>query len=264
MTETFNLSVEQAHAYEDLFVPALFAQWVPTLLGTAGVTTGQRVLDVACGTGVVARQAAELVGPSGTVSGVDLNPAMIEVAKERASTIDWRIADAVDLPYADGTFDVAMCQSALFFFPDPAQAVREMARVVVGGGVVALQTYAGLEEQAAYGPFVDTVARLAGDDARKLMGTYWSRGDLGELRSLLAGAGLEPTTADTALGQVRFPSIDAFVHTEIQATPLASRIDESTYLAILGDARSTLGQYEQADGSVVLPIRACFAAGRKA
>jgi SAM-dependent methyltransferase len=263
MTETFNLSLEQAHAYEDLFVPALFAQWVPTMVGMAGVTAGQRVLDVACGTGVVARHAAHLVGSTGTVSGVDLNPAMIQVAKEQASAIDWRIGDAVDLPYADATFDAALCQSALFFFADPARAVREMARVLTGGGVVALQTYAGLDEQPAYGPFVDTVARIAGDEAHSLMGTYWSQGDLRELGSLLEGAALEPTTADTTLGHVRFPSIDAFVHTEIQATPLASQIDESSYLAILEETRSVLGAHEQSDHSVVLPIRARFIAGRK-
>ena len=68
MTETFNLSLEQAHAYEDLFVPALFAQWVPTLLETAEVTAGQHVLDVACGTGVVARKAGEVVGPTASPS----------------------------------------------------------------------------------------------------------------------------------------------------------------------------------------------------
>lgn len=264
MTETFNLSLEQAHAYEDLFVPALFAQWVPTLLQTAGVEPGQRVLDVACGTGVVARQAAELVGPAGQVSGVDLNPAMVEVARETASTIDWRVGDAGDLPYDDASFDVALCQSALFFFPDPARALREMARVLSPGGVVAVQTYAGLDEQPAYGRFVEIVARHAGDDARALLGTYWSKGDLTELRSLLAAAGLEPSRTESLLGHVRFPSLGAFVHTEIQATPLAARIDDETYLAVSRETRATLSEYEQPDGAVSLPIRARFIAGCKA
>lgn len=263
MTETFSLSLEQAHAYEDLFVPALFAQWVPTLLHYAEVSAGQCVLDVACGTGVVTRQAAELVGPSGAVSGIDLNPAMIEVAKEHASGIDWRVGDAGELPFTDAAFDAAVCQSALFFFSDPTQAVREMARVVRSGGAVALQTYSGLDQQPAYGPFVAAVARLAGNDARTVMGTYWSQGDLGALTSLMERAGLEVTTADSTLGQVRFPSIDAFVHTEIQATPLVSRIDDATLLAILREAREVLSEHEQPDGGVVLPIRACFVAGRK-
>ncbi|MPV35626.1 class I SAM-dependent methyltransferase [Georgenia subflava] len=263
MTETFDLSLEQAHAYEDLFVPALFAQWVPVLLRTAGVGPGQHVLDVACGTGVVARQAAALVGPSGHLSGVDLNPAMIEVARERASAVDWRVGDAAELPYDDGSFDAVLCQSALFFFPDPARAIGEMARVGRPGGVVALQTYAGLDEQPAYGPFVRAVVRHAGEDARAYLGTYWSRGDFSELRTLLEGAGLEPALPENVLGVVRFPSMDAFVHTEIQGTPLAGRIDEPTFRAIAQDVRATLRTFEDADGGVRLPIRARFVAGRR-
>lgn len=88
MTETFSLTLGQAHAYEDLFVPALFAQWGPAL-GLRRRREGQRVLDVACGTGVVARAAARGVGPHGHVSGIDVNPAMIQVAQEVDPTIDW-------------------------------------------------------------------------------------------------------------------------------------------------------------------------------
>jgi SAM-dependent methyltransferase len=263
MSETFKLSPEQARAYEDLFVPALFAQWVPTLLRLAGVVPGQRVLDVACGTGVVARHAADVVGPAGHVSGIDLNPAMVEVAREKAHAIEWRVGDAGSLPYDDGSFDVVLCQSALFFFPDPARAVIEMARVLRPGGVVALQTYAGLDEQPAYGPFVETVVRHAGDDARTLLGTYWSQGDVTELRSLLEGAGLEPTHASSVLGHVTFPSVDAFVHTEIQATPLAAQTGEATDLAITRETRTALREFELSDGTVHLPVRARFVAGSR-
>lgn len=263
MNETFNLSLEQAHAYEDLFVPALFAQWVPTLLQHAAVSQGQQVLDVACGTGVVARAAAELVGPSGRVSGVDLNPSMIQVAGERESGIDWQVGDAANLPYDDESFDAVLCQSALFFFPDPAQAIREMARVLRNGGTVALQTYANLGDQPGYGPFVDTVVRHAGAEARSLLGTYWSKGDEAELRSLLEQADLDPIAGQSVLGQVTLPSVDALVHTEIQATPLAERIDKSAYLAIARDARAALADYVDGQGTVRLPIRAQFITGRK-
>ena len=80
MTETFDITREQAEAYEELFVPALFAQWAPLMIDIAHIEDGQRVLDVACGTGVVARAAADRVGRSGSVVGLDLNPAMLEVA----------------------------------------------------------------------------------------------------------------------------------------------------------------------------------------
>jgi SAM-dependent methyltransferase len=263
MTETFSLTLEQAHAYEDLFVPALFAQWVPTLLDCAGVAQGQSVLDVACGTGVVARGAADVVGPTGRVFGVDLNPAMIQVAREHSPSIDWQVGDAADLTYESETFDAVLCQSALFFFADPAAAVGEMARVAVSGGTVALQTYAPLEEQPGYGPFVDIVVRHAGPDARTLLGTYWSKGDLDELRGLLADVGLAAAQTRSTLGAVTFPSVDALVHTEIQATPLDQRIDEAARRAIGEDARRLLAPYVDRSGGVAVPIRALFVTGSK-
>jgi SAM-dependent methyltransferase len=256
MTETFSLTLEQAHAYEDLFVPALFAQWVDPLLDCADVARGQRVLDVACGTGVVARAAARVVGPHGRVSGIDLNPAMIQVAQEVDPSIDWRVGDAADLPYDSGSFDVALCQSALFFFPDASRAVREMARVVAAGGRVALQTYAGLDEQPGYGPFVEAVVRHAGPQARALLSTYWSMGDVDELCRLVEDSGLEVKETRSLLGSVKFPSVDALVHTEIQATPLAEQISESAYRAVGEDARNVLARFVESSGAITLPLRA--------
>lgn len=184
MTQTFQLNREQAQAYDDLFVPALFGQWAPQLVDCARVRHGQSVLDVACGTGVVARTARDVVGPGGRVVGVDLNPAMLEVTRETWPSLEWVQGDAEDLPFADAEFDVALCQSALSFFADPGRAVAEMARVVNPGGVVALQTYAPLTEQPAYGPFVDMVAEHAGPEARVLLSTYWSQGEIDDLRGL--------------------------------------------------------------------------------
>ena len=187
MTETFQLTLEQAKAYDDLFVPALFGQWAPQLVSCARVASGQRVLDVACGTGAVARTAVDTVGPQGRVVGVDLNPAMLEVARSSRPDLEWFQGDAEDLPFETDSFDAALCQSALFFFPEPFRAVREMARVVGPGGIVAIQTYAALPEQPAYGPFMDVVARHAGQEARILLGTYWSQGDLSKLTDYRRG-----------------------------------------------------------------------------
>ena len=88
--ETFQIGAEQAEAYEARFVPALFRQWVEPMLEAAAIQPGDRVLDVACGTGVVARAAYDLVTPGGSVTGVDLNPAMLAVAQRVAPEIDWR------------------------------------------------------------------------------------------------------------------------------------------------------------------------------
>src|SRR5688572_24257902 len=104
-TETFQITSEQAELYEERFVPALFAHWVAPVLDAAGVRAGQDVLDVACGTGIVTRHAAERVGPTGHVVGLDLNPAMLAVASRRRPEITWQQGDVAALPFDDDSFD---------------------------------------------------------------------------------------------------------------------------------------------------------------
>jgi ubiquinone/menaquinone biosynthesis C-methylase UbiE len=263
MTETFQLSIDQAQAYDELFVPALFAQWAPTILDCARVRPGQRVLDVGCGTGLVACAAEAVVGPTGAVTGLDLNPAMLAIARRKTSTVDWRQGNAQDLPFESGRFDAVVCQSALFFFAEPQRALKEMARVTAPDGHVAVQTYAGLEEQPAYGPFVAAVARRAGAQARSLLGTYWSQGDVSALERLMTASRLDVVETRTTLGTVAFASVDAVMHTEIQATPLADRIDPDTYRTIIADTREALREYVAPTGEAALPIRAIFVAGRR-
>ena len=156
----------------------------------------------------------------------------------------------------------ALCQSALFFFADPGRAVAEMARVVVPGGVVALQTYAPLAEQPAYGPFVELVAGHAGPEARVLLGTYWSQGALDGLLELASAAGLSLVESRSSLGEAVFPSAAAVADTEIKATPLAERITPETYALILADTEELLGGYADESGLVRVPIRATLLASR--
>lgn len=262
MSETFELSLEQAWEYERGFVPALFAQWVEPLLDSADVGVGDRVLDVACGTGVVARGAADRVGGEGRVTGVDLNPAMLEVAGQLRPDIEWRTADAADLPYPEGTFDVVLCASAVFFFPDRARAFREMVRVAAPGGRVAVQTYAALDRQPGYGPFVDLVTTHAGEGARAQLERYWSAGDVGELTELLTAAGARDVRSSDRLGVVRMPSVADLVRTEIRATPLAAEVDDQLMERIVREARGLLSEHVQGD-HLELPVRAVFmSAGR--
>jgi ubiquinone/menaquinone biosynthesis C-methylase UbiE len=99
-TETFQITAEQAEMYEATFVPAVFADWAPPLVDAAGIQPGQSILDVACGTGIVARTAAASVGSTGRVVGLDLNDAMLGVARRVRPDIEWRQGDAASLPFA--------------------------------------------------------------------------------------------------------------------------------------------------------------------
>ena len=261
-SETFQISPEQAEIYEARFVPALFAEWAPALVEAAGLEPGQSVLDVACGTGIVTRTAADRVGPTGALTGLDLNEAMLTVARGLRPDITWRQGDVAALPFADGAFDAVLCQSALMFFPDATGALREMGRVCKSGGVVGVQVFSTLDEQPAYGPWIEMVAGHVGPDAINLLGTYWVHGDLEQLSGRFSDAGLGAPNVTTRTGTARFGSIDEFVLTEISSTPLIDRITDEQQERILADSRDVLARFA-GPGVVELPLAGHLVVARK-
>jgi SAM-dependent methyltransferase len=253
--ETFQLSVEAAEVYESKFVPALFGEWAPHLVEAAGVAPGQAVLDVACGTGVVARTAADRMGGRGRVVGLDLNEGMLAVARRLRPDIEWRQGDAAELPFEAGSFDAVLCQSALMFFPDRARALREMARVVTADGTVAVQVWDRLQAQAGFEPLYAVLAEHVGQEAMDLEDSYWALGDLGLVGSLFEAAGLRITATRTRVGIARYDSVDELVATEVQATPLGERISPEAYRRILESSREVLGRFTVDGGRVELPLK---------
>jgi SAM-dependent methyltransferase len=251
--ESFQIPIEAAEAYEAAFVPAFFSQWAPVLCTAAAITAGQKVLDVGCGTGIVARTAADIVGAPNVV-GVDINEAMLSVARRVRTDIDWRQGDAGALPLADQAFDAVLCQMALMFFPERAAALREMGRVAAAHGTVAVLVPRGLDVQPAYGPLVDMAAHHAGPEARSLLSTYFACGDLDELCGLFDSAGLRVTSTRTHCGTARFPSVDAAVATEVESTPLRERITDDVYERIRVGAHEALAPFTTGDGRLEAPF----------
>jgi ubiquinone/menaquinone biosynthesis C-methylase UbiE len=254
-TETFHLSMDSAEAYESVFVPALFEPWAQMLVDAAGVRAGDRILDVACGTGVVARIAAGRVGAGGSVVGIDRNPAMLAIAHRLRPNIEWREGDAAGLPFLARSFDIVFCQAALMFFSDPVRALREMARAIKDDGTVAIQVWDRLEDQPAYRPFIDAAARSGGTDATAVLSSYFSRGDISDLRGLLCAGGLRPATVTTRETMLRFGSVEAFVETEVRSTPLGERLSSEIVEHIVEDARDALRMFTSPDGALDIPIR---------
>jgi hypothetical protein len=140
------------------------------------------------------------------------------------------------------------------FFPDRVQALREMGRVTVPGGVVALVVPASLDAQPAYGPFVAMATREAGPEAASLLGAYFACGHLPELERLVESAGLRITAARTRAGRATFPSADAFVAAEVESTPLHGRISAEVYRRIREGAREILQPFTAATGHVEIPL----------
>lgn len=262
-SESFQITAEVAESYESALVPAFFAQWAPRLCAVAGVADGDRVLDVGCGTGIVARTAAKLVGATGRVIGVDRNPAMLQVARRVQPDLTWQIGDATALPMPDDSFDVVLSQMALMFFPDRSAALHQMRRVVCRGGSVALLVPAELALQAAFAPFVEMAGRHAGPGAMSLLGSYFDCGDLDALCTLVVAVGLDVRSASVSVGRYRASSVEAFVRTEVESTPLAERLSQAVYARIRTEAAEVLAPFTTADGSVDAPFSANLVVGRR-
>lgn len=253
--ETFQIPSSAAETYESRFVPALFTEWAELVVEQATVRPGQAVLDVACGTGIVARTAADRLGDDGLVVGVDLNEAMLTVARRIRPDVEWQQGDALALPLPDRAFDVVLCQMALMFVTDRVAALREMARVARGGATVAVVVPAALDVQPGYRPFVEMAEGHVGPAARSMLHTYWNCGDPAELTGWFRSAGLQVTGTTTHLASARFASVPEFVGTEIESTPMMGLIDEATLARIVTGAHDVLRPFTAADGSVDLGLR---------
>jgi SAM-dependent methyltransferase len=252
-----------AEIYEEFFVPALFREWAPRMADAARLAPGERVLDVACGTGVLAREAAERVARGGSVTGLDRNEGMLAVAGREAPGIGWRSGRAEALPFADGAFDAVVSQFGLMFFEDRAAALREMWRVLRRGGRLAVAVWDELDHSPGYAAMAALLRRLFGDRVADELRAPFALGDPGDLRSLFAQAGIGTVEVRTLDGAARFPSIEDWVRTDVKGWTLADLINEAQYLTLLREAERELDTYKRRDGTVAFGCPAHIATAVK-
>ena len=263
ITETFNITPEQAAAYQELFVPALFAQWAPMM---ADLAESARVSESSTSPAAPASRPGLLptgVGGSGSVVGLERQPGDARTRARGSTEIEWCEGDRRSCPSRTESFDAVLCQSAVFFFPDVDRAFTEMARVVRRGGLVAIQTYAALADQSAYQEFDAVVRRIAPGEALDLLDTYWSMGDLAALGAALKRAGLEIVGTRTTLGTVRYGTVENLVAAEIRGTPLADRLSQSQIDQILAECATILSPFVSAERGLEMPITAHLVAARQ-
>jgi len=257
--------VAAASAYEDLHVPALFEQWAARVADTAQIRDGDQVLDVACGTGILAREAASRVGPHGSVAGLDPNPGMLAVAERMAPGIQWREGVSEALPYEDDSFDAVVSQFGLMFFTDRGAALREMIRVLVPRGRIAVAVWESLERSQAYPTEVELLEQIAGSQAADALRAPFVLGDRTELRELFQGAGVDSVTVATHRGTARFPSVRTMVEADLRGwlPVMGVVLPEDQIQRILEEADRALSHYVTAEGTVEFDSPAHIVSGTK-
>ena len=212
-----------AQLYQDFFVPAIATPASGELLRVADLQPGERVVDVACGTGVIARAAAEVVGPNGAVVGVDVAPDMLTVAAETpaiGAEIEWTEGDAASLPLPDASCDVALSQMGIMFVGDKAAAASELHRVVAPSGRVAVNT------PGQTSPVLEAMRDAIADNVDPNLGAFvdvvFSMPDPEILVGLLADAGFEDVAGEEYSASLDLPAPAEMLWNYINLTPLGA------------------------------------------
>ncbi|MCB1353901.1 MAG: methyltransferase domain-containing protein [Rhodobacteraceae bacterium] len=260
-TRRGQLTGSAAEVYETFFLPALFAQFADPVAAAAGAAPGKSFLDVACGTGVLARAARSRAGIGAHVAGLDCNPGMLAVARARAPEIDWYEGRAEALPFPDAAFDAVASQFGIMFFEDRVAALREMWRVLAPGGGLAVAVWDAVETSPGYAAMLALLTRIFGPRTASALRAPFVLGDRAAFAALFPAAGIPEVTVETRPGTARFPSIEDWVRTDVKGWTLADLIDAEGYVRLRQAAARDLAEFAAPDGTVAFaaPIHLAWA-----
>jgi ubiquinone/menaquinone biosynthesis C-methylase UbiE len=261
-----------AEIYEQYLVPAIFEPFARDLIQSCDIRFSDRILDVACGTGILSRLAIGHVDASvGKVVGVDINPVMLNVARHCSAEkdIEWKEGSAMSLQFPDQSFDLVICQQGLQFFPDGLKALTEMYRVLVGAsnrdkksGRLVLSVWTSIKNSPGFHILERLLQETVSHEAATIMHLPHSLSDSIELISLVRAAGFSKIFSKVVTKTISFPSVEEFVVRFTNGSMLASyfsdkkRVDDITLNKLLKAAGSELNQFvDEHSGKLSFPLR---------
>jgi ubiquinone/menaquinone biosynthesis C-methylase UbiE len=258
-SEHWQMDASAPELYERYLVPAITALWANDLLDRVEPAREEDILDIACGTGVVARL-AEQRGHVGRLVGVDLNTAMLAIARQKSASVEWIEGSALNLPFESNVFDLVLCQLGLQFFPDRPLALKEMARVLKPRGRVGLSVYGAIERTPAAFAFVQALdSQLGPESSRTKRAEHLSCSDQ-EVGAWMMQAGFDVVDVATVTQQITFPSMLDYVRFQLTATPMATLLKdkdaaerERVILLISDQAASLVNPLLLAGGKLTFP-----------
>ncbi|SHJ33767.1 Ubiquinone/menaquinone biosynthesis C-methylase UbiE [Shimia gijangensis] len=254
-SEATQEELQAGRGYEALFVPAVFAPWPAHLVDGAAVREGSSVLDIACGSGVLARAALEATGKSGRVVGLDPAPGMIAAAREVEPQIDWVLGSAEKLPFDNGSFDCVVSQFGMMFFQDHPKAAYEMYRVAKSGGKLAVAVWHSIDKNPAYRDIVAVLDEHVSPEAADALRLPFCLGDPDQVAGLFSQAGFDNIEIKTKVEQAKFPSSRTMVEAELRGwLPLFDIfLSEEKIGEVLEKSDAKLMKYSSPSGEAVFP-----------
>lgn len=250
----WDLQLSQAESYEAYIVPAIFVQFTDALVTMARPRSGNRVLDVGCGTGIVSRVVAPIVGSSGRMVSLDIDLGMLSVARSLkpadGADFEWRQGDVAKMPFENAEFDLVLCQAALQFFPYKLAALREIRRVIAPPGRIVVSVFRSIERNPAFEVLARALERHVSAEVGAMRRAIFGLGEAEELLSLLVDAGFKDSRLSSEQMMVRFPSPEEFLRRQVasQSPWIIDKLDGKTLEALVGEVDTELRKFVGEDG----------------
>lgn len=252
--ESYQLALAGAQFYEKHFIPSIFAPWANIMVDQLELQSDDRLLDVACGTGIVARTAYAKGDKSLAITGYDLNDGMLQVAKANTEDIHWMQGKAEELPFSNNSFTKSVCQFGIMFFQDPEKALREMERVSTKKVLISI--WNEIEANEGYAELLELVEQVGGTASSDVLRSPFSMGNKKGILNLLSNCGLKNYEINTKQKAVLFPSVENWIDCDVKASPIINHITNRQYETLKKEAKTQLKKYIQSNGKVQFKMSA--------